>query len=191
MATFVHLTPEKNVRNILRNGIKLGPNNRLYAMPVVPCFFRTHQWLRELKRHLGSNGWRTMSAIYFRVPDSTLVWTGHYAVAHVQITAAAAIAKLMQPETGLGFEAYFSRSIARKEILRVSALPQVVGWRYRPGDNGRKPCACDYCQFGKPGARRLREQEKAEAAKSAARLAAADKAAGGMADATDLKSAGE
>jgi hypothetical protein len=172
MATFVHLTPEKNVRSILRNGIKSGGSNRLYAMPVVPCFFRTHQWLRELKRRFGGNGWRTMSAIYFRVPDSTMVWMGYYNGEHIHITAAAAVARLMRAETGLGFQVYFSRSIKRKEILRVGTLPQVVGWRYRPGENGIEPCSCVYCQFGRPGGRRLREQEEAEMKEYAARVAA-------------------
>lgn len=55
MALFVHLTPEKNIKSIKRNGIKLSGNKNfgqrgVYAMPVIQNFYISHQWLRELKR---------------------------------------------------------------------------------------------------------------------------------------------
>jgi hypothetical protein len=162
MALFVHLTAEKDVRNILRNGIKMGASGRVYAMPVVPHFYKTHQWLRELKRRFGTNGWRTIRAVYFRVPDSTLVWAGLFSEPHEQLSAAAAAKMLMHPETPLGFEVYLTRSILRKEIHKVRALPQVIGWRYLPESHGTKPCGCRYCSYGNAFRRNFRDAFKAE-----------------------------
>jgi hypothetical protein len=50
------------------------------------------------------------------------------------------------------------RRIEAREIQRIRALPQVVGWRYHPGAKGTRPCACSYCTRGDYGARRLRER---------------------------------
>jgi hypothetical protein len=111
-----------------------------------------------------------MSAIYYRVPDTTLFWAGHYGQTHVLVPASAATAMLMQSETTLGFEVYFTHAIERKEIQKVRTLSQVIGWRFSPDAHGRMPCSCDYCTFGEPGGRRLREREKAEAAKRVASL---------------------
>jgi hypothetical protein len=41
------------------------------------------------------------------------------------------------------------------EIIRVKALPQIVGWRYRPGANGERPCACLCCERGHYGVQKL------------------------------------
>jgi hypothetical protein len=57
------------------------------------------------------------------------------------------------------------------EILRVKALPQVVGWRYRPGANGERPCTCICCERGVYGVRRLlRKVEEAEASDRPTRI---------------------
>src|SRR5262249_1996251 len=46
-----------------------------------------------------------------------------------------------------------------KEIHRVRALPQVLGWRYFPGAHAKPPrCTCMYCTRGQYGAARLRER---------------------------------
>lgn len=54
-----------------------------------------------------------------------------------------------------GYEVVVPRGIDTGEILRFKALPQVVGWRYRPGAHGKPPCACLCCEKGTWGIRRL------------------------------------
>jgi hypothetical protein len=69
------------------------------------------------------------------------------------------------PDSPEGYEVLVPRAVLPSEILRVKALPQVVGWRYRPRANGSPPCACVCCERGTYGIRRLlRRVEEAEAA---------------------------
>jgi hypothetical protein len=56
MPLLVHLTPEKYVARIVRNGIRTGRG--VYCLPVLPSYYVSHQWLRELKRR----GQRTILA---------------------------------------------------------------------------------------------------------------------------------
>src|ERR1700757_2114172 len=97
MPLFVHLTPEKNVKAILRSGISLRTSRgaflrkvnvrfprEIFAVPVTRDFYISHQWLRELKR----GGQRTIWGIYFRVPDDEPVQVGHFGNPHVSMTAA-------------------------------------------------------------------------------------------------------
>src|SRR5215207_7137247 len=69
VAHFTHITREKDEKAICRNGIKptrVGADVAgVYAMPVLPNFFASHPWLRELRR-LGST---PLVAIDFVVPD--------------------------------------------------------------------------------------------------------------------------
>jgi hypothetical protein len=159
MAIFVHLTSEKNLKAILRNGIsrvaKSGiAKDGIYAMPVTRNFYISHQWLRELKRR--NNG--SIVAVYFRIPDDTLVLVGRYNQDHQQMRAAQAIATMMSCENREGYEVIVQRKIAKDEIHRYRTLSQVIGWRYYPEAHGKKPCGCPYCQRGNYGARRLREE---------------------------------
>jgi hypothetical protein len=68
------------------------------------------------------------------------------------------------PSSPEGFEVVIPRRIARSEILRVKPLPQVVGWRHRPGAHGAPPCACICCERGRYGIRRLLARVEAEEA---------------------------
>jgi len=191
MPVFVHLTSHRNVPAIRRGGIgqrklrRHGPG--VYAMPVTRNFYVSHQWLRELKR----SGGGTIVGVYFRVPDDEVVEVGHYNGAHVKMTAAEAVALMLQaeqrdpaaaraedektakrrrrepplPTSPEGYEVIVPRRIERSEIIRVAALPQVVGWRYMPGANGKPPCTCICCAGGTYGVRKLlRAVEEAEAA---------------------------
>jgi hypothetical protein len=45
----------------------------------------------------------------------------------------------------MGMEIIIPRAIAAKEIHEIRSVPQVVGWRYVPGSNGRKMCGCPAC----------------------------------------------
>lgn len=159
MAMFVHLTAEKNVQRILRNGIsrlrkKSTPSHGIFAMPVTRNFYVSHQWLRELKRR----GQGPIAAVYFRIPDDDEVWVGHYNHAHQKMSASQALALIIQQSSSEGYEVIVPRRILQSQIHRVKQLPQVVGWRYYPGSHGRKPCGCPVCQRGNYGARKLRDK---------------------------------
>jgi len=163
----VHLTAHANVARIRRRGIAMAVRGRrgVYAMPVSPSFYLSHQWLRELRRGRGA-----IVGVYFRIGNDERVEVGHYNSRHVAMTAAAAAGLIMaagRDDTGRGAEGYqvvIPRRIAPAEITRVKALPQVVGWRYFPGSKGKRPCACLCCDRGQYGIRRLlRAVEDAEA----------------------------
>ncbi len=164
MATFVHLAPEKSIKSIRRSGIKPRLANPelprgVFAMPVTPDFYVSHQWLRELKRR----GQRTLEAVYFKTPDDELVWIGHYNSESIQVTAAEASGIVLEHESPEGYEVFIPRKIAAKEIHRTKHLPQVLGWRYYPGAKGRKPCGCPACQWrGEIKSQRIRRAYEAE-----------------------------
>lgn len=155
MAMFVHLTPEKNLKAILRSGITLRGKRTgstlgrklatrpegVYAMPVTRNFYVSHQWLRELKR----GGQRTICAVYFRIPDEQPVWIGHYGQVHRQLSAAEAAAVVSSAENREGYEVVIPRSIGPDEIHRTRHLPQVLGWRYMPDAHQRSTCMCVVC----------------------------------------------
>lgn len=159
MAMFIHLTAEKNVSRILRNGIAVAKKRGncprgVFAMPVTRDFYLSHQWLRELRRR----GRGPLVAVYFRVPDDTVVWIGHYNRAQQKMSAAEALAFIANQENAEGYQVIVPVRIARAQVHRIKRLPQIVGWRYYPGAHGKKPCGCPLCQRGNYGARRVREK---------------------------------
>lgn len=184
MPVFVHLTSEKNIPSILRNGIRFEKINgfrrdSIYAMPVTRNFYVSHQWLRELKKY----GQRTYVAVYFRLPDDEPVELGHYCGRRFQMTAAEATGVLMQienndpassrerdenskaiargramPSSPEGYEVTIGRPIGAKEILRIKAVPQVLGWRHRPGAHGNAPSVCLCCERGTYGISKMRKR---------------------------------
>lgn len=184
MPVFVHLTPHRNVASIRRRGIALPRSRRgVYALPVTRSFYISHQWLRELRRTEGG----TVVGIYFRLPDDEPVELGHYGKGGIRMTAAEAAgvmwaaegrdpaaaraadaaSKAVQrgrklPSSPEGFEVIVPRRIAPEEIIRVKALPQVVGWRYRPGAHGTPPCVCFCCERGVPGKKKLLRKVEAD-----------------------------
>lgn len=148
MAMLVHLAPEKAIPAIRRGGIKtsklhprLGHESGVFAMPVVPNFYVSHQWLRELKRA----GQRTLCGVYFRIPDDEEVVIGHYNQAHITTTAAEAVGIVFDSDDTEGYEVLVPRRIERSELHRVRHLPQVVGWRYRPDAHSAWYCGCPVC----------------------------------------------
>ncbi|MBV8200141.1 MAG: hypothetical protein JOZ15_05910 [Acidobacteria bacterium] len=163
MAMLVHLAPEGRVARIRRHGVSrlrrataILPGG-VFAVPVTPSFFVSHQWLRELKRR----GAGPIAGVYFRISDGEPVWVGHYGQAHREMTAAEAVAEFMRSESREGWEVLVPRRIAASEIHRVRSLPQVVGWRYFPGAKGKPPfCTCEYCIKGQYGAARLRQRRQ-------------------------------
>ena len=161
MPICVHLTSEKNVRHILRNGIKAMPvrtgGKGVFCMPVLPNYYASHQWLRELKR-----GWRgrpLLVAIDFCLPSNEIVLVGHFSEPHVEVTIAEAARIIMSAEDPLGYEILLPRSVGRNEIHKVRSVSQVIGWRYYPRAKGKRPfCTCHFCIGGEFGANKLRQR---------------------------------
>ena len=75
MPLLVHLCPERVAPKVLRQGIRgvrwSYADEAVFAMPWLPDYFTTHQWLRELKRR----GDRTILAVDFRLSDEEPVLT--------------------------------------------------------------------------------------------------------------------
>jgi hypothetical protein len=127
----------------------------IFAVPVTRNFYLSHQWLRELKRRCRG----AIAGVYFRIPDTELVWIGHYGQAHQLMMAAEATAEFMSAESREGWEVIVPRRIKANEIHRVRRLSQVKGWRYYPGAKGKPPfCTCEFCTRGEYGARKLRRR---------------------------------
>ncbi len=161
MPMFVHLAPESRIKLIQRNGIGRLRKPRgvlpggIFAVPVTRNFFISHQWLRELKRR----GQGALAGVYFRLGDDESVWVGHYGQAHREMSAAEAAAEFSSGESPEGWEVVIPRRIKPKEIHKIRALPQVVGWRYFPGAKGKPPfCTCKFCTRGEYGAAKLRQR---------------------------------
>lgn len=142
MPIVVHIADAKNIPSIRRSGIRPACSNGIvFLMPLTANHLVSHQWLRELKR----SGARRLVGVYARLPSHEPVWTGHYSQPHEQVTLGAAIRQLNSLSDPLGFEMFVCRKIAASEIHRVRALPQVIGWRYRPHAHGRALCGCPVC----------------------------------------------
>jgi hypothetical protein len=140
----VHITNEDETESVRRSGIRIGKyRDGVCAMPVLENVVIGNQWLRELKRRV--SGSRTLSAVHFRIPDSEIVFMGHFSREYVEVTAAEAAGAIMHAEDPLGLEIIIPRAIAAKEIHKIRSVPQVVGWRYVPGSNRRKMCGCPAC----------------------------------------------
>ena len=160
MPVLTHLTSEETVRAIRRSGIRaasagLGTPRGVFCMPILPDYFATHQWLRELKRR----GRRTLVAVDFRLRSDEPAWLGHYGRPHDETTVGRAIGMLMRLADVRGIEVVVPRSIRSDEILRVRTLRQVVGWRYWPDAHGTRPCPCRACiPLGSIKSRRLRQR---------------------------------
>ena len=156
MAILVHLTAEKHAARIERSGIRPTrlrghPPRGVFCMPLLPSYFASHQWLRELRRH----GTRAFVAIDFRVPSSEPVWAGHYGHQHLATTVGRAARTILQLPDPRGWELILPRAVDAREIVNVREVSQVVGWRYFPGAHGTRPCPCDYCSRGLFGRRRM------------------------------------
>jgi hypothetical protein len=157
LAQFVHLSDSRKICRIARSGIRVGITSLegvkgVYCTPVSRDFFRTHQWLRELKR----SGKKTLHAIQFRLPNDTIVWIGRYNELHIQTTAGEAAAAFELHKDGLGLEIIVPCSVPRSAITRIYVPSQVLGWRFYPDAKGRKPfCGCKYCNKGEINAYRV------------------------------------
>jgi len=160
VSRLTHLTRADRRSGILKSGIRPSRINEtlagVYAMPLLPNFYVSHQWLRELRRfHEGP-----LIAVDFVISDDEEVLVGHYDRERKTLTAAAAAAVIMRAEDPRGYEIVVPRAIERKEIKRTRGVTQVVGWRYWPDAHGHAPCGCPLClQPGTYGAAKIRRKE--------------------------------
>ena len=160
MSRLTHLTRADLRSRILNAGIRPSRISKtlagVYAMPLLPNFYVSHQWLRELRRfHDGP-----LIAVDFVVPDDEEVLVGHYDRELHTRTAAAAAAVIMRAEDPRGYEILVPRAIERKAIKQTRAVTQIVGWRYWPDAHGHAPCGCPLClQPGTYGAAKIRRKE--------------------------------
>lgn len=160
MATFVHITSERDARQAAKRGLSTYRTRHetvpfaVFAVPVIPNFTLSHQWVRELKRR----GQRLMSGVYFRIPDDEQLFMGHYHHPHQWMSAAEAVATMMTLPDGRGFEVLIPRAITAAEIQKVQTLPH-VGWRYFPNAHNHYPCPCPMClQRGEIKSKRIRKK---------------------------------
>jgi hypothetical protein len=157
VAQFIHLADSRKIRRIERVGIRaadtrLDSVKGFYCTPVCRDAYRTHQWLRELKRR----GFKSISAVQFRLPPAAVVWIGRYNAEHIQVTASEAAKTFDEHSDGLGLEIIVPHSVPRSAIARIYVPKQVFGWRYQPDAKGKKPfCGCKYCNRGEINAYRV------------------------------------
>lgn len=162
VAQFIHLTDSRKVSRITKSGILTTKIRRatevgLYCTPVSMDFYRTHQWLRELKR----TGVKSMHAIQFYLSSETLVKIGRYNGDHIEITASEAINIFEEHTDGLGLEVIVPHRVAASAIQRVYLPSQTLGWRFHPEAKGKKPfCGCRFCNRGEINAYRVITEER-------------------------------
>lgn len=157
MPILVHIADERESSSIRKNGLKVGKHRPgIFCMPVLPNFYVSHQWLRELKR----SGARTYVGVYFKLDSQYLVYAGKYNQEHRPITLGEAIKEIMSMNDPLGYELIVDRKIEAKEIEKIKFLPQKLGWRYFPSSHGRKPvCTCPCCiPLGSIKSKRLKDK---------------------------------
>lgn len=148
----LHLAPASKERAIRRAGLSgrrarvadesgtvLVLSRAVFAMPVVPSFWTSHQWLRELRRWHDER----MVAVHFRLPDDEPVHVGRFGEAHRLLPAAAAARWVMDHPDGA--QVVVARSIARRDVVAVRATPQLVGWTGKPDGGGMGSCVCIVC----------------------------------------------
>ncbi len=160
MPILVHITSDVEARAAVRAGLRAASGafdtpRGVYCMPMLPSYFATHQWHRELKRR----GRKIMTAVDFRLPDDDPVWFGRYSGPHRETTVGRAIGDLLRERDPRGFELIVPRRILPREILRLRTPHRVVGWRYRPDAHGKPLCPCRVClPRGAPNSRRTRRR---------------------------------
>ena len=158
MPIMVHLTPAKNVRQILCTGIRKRDGG-VYCMPVLQDYYTSHQWLRELRRW----GPGPFVALYFRLSDDEVIKCGPYWDTHDSVLAVEAVRLFREQPDTQGWEIIVPRSIKARELHKVQALSQVLGWRYRPNSHERSWCNCRVCvSRGEFNSSKKREQRQSD-----------------------------
>lgn len=168
MAMFLHLADSRDREAIGRSGLRAGvyhlhprtrdmqggpalPSRAVFCVPVVPNIQVTLQWLRVLKH----DGHRTSCAVQFRLGDEEQVFAAHFRDWPLPMTAAEAVRLFLAHADPRGLQVLVPHRIAARDIHRIRAVPQIMGWRHYPDAHGQEP---PWYAKGEIGARRLRER---------------------------------
>ena len=140
-------------------GNREAPGKGVYCMPVLPNYFISYQWLRELKRR----GARRWVAVHFRLNSEEPALVGHYNQPHQKSTVGQAIRIIFQAKDARGYEIVIPQKIHANEITKIKPISGPIGWRYEPDAHGKAPCDCPVClRPGSWGARKIREKNQTE-----------------------------
>lgn len=165
MPRLVHLAREADARAIERAGIRARvtaiPIERgrsielraVYAMPVMPDFAATYQWLRELRRWHGQR----MVAVHFVGASDELAFVGRYDAPHERLPLGDAIRHLRAAP--LGAELILPRSVRAREVVAIRQTTQLVGWTEVAPPRVAIDCLCQACVG--PGTRDLMHRVRA------------------------------
>jgi hypothetical protein len=83
-----------------------------------------------------------------------------YGSAHAAMSAAEAVAVILNAGDAQGFEVIGPRGVRPGEIHALREPRQVLGWRCFPGSHRKRPCGCPACQGrGEFKSRKLRERD--------------------------------
>jgi hypothetical protein len=158
MPQFIHLFDSKLLKRVSRLGITAkkvriaAKVKGFYCVPVSRNYFKSHQWLRELKR----KGVKSIHAAQFKIDDETEVYIGRYNEEPLTVKASEAVEIFEKHIDGLGLEIIVPLTISAKSITRIYYPNQVLGWRFHPEAKGKKPfCGCKYCNKGEINAYRV------------------------------------
>lgn len=166
MAIVVHLADARNAASIKRSGLRASPctistsqdhvppEKGVFVMPVLPDYWASHQWLRELKR----GGMRTLVAVHVRLRSEVPVWVGRYNAEHRRVPLGHAIGLIMDESSALGWQIVLPFRVDVKAIHAIREVPQVIGWRYFPTSHQDGPwkCLCNFCLDSVKGTIRAR-----------------------------------
>lgn len=157
MTQFVHLTDSKSIKLIEKTGIGIAATRidgvrGFYCTPVSRSYYKTHQWLRELKR----TGVKSIHAVQFTLPSDQKVYIGRYNSEHMLVTASEAAAIFESHNDAMGLEVIVTARVPPRLVKKIYVPAQVIGWRYYPEAKGKKPfCGCKVCNRGEMNAYRV------------------------------------
>jgi hypothetical protein len=151
MPRLVHLAPQRLARRIDRSGLRGSPLtisvggsdtellSAVYAMPVLPDFSVTYQWLRELRR------WKNerLIAVHFSIPTTEFIYTGRYGSDKHGGSAGKMIAAIMKQP--IGAELIIPTDVPRRSISAIRNVRQDVGWVETPDTPHKFACVCGAC----------------------------------------------
>lgn len=152
MPRLVHLVRASRARAIERAGIRGGAaqvlvsggqasrvERAVFAMPLLPDFTVTYQWVRELRRWHGEK----MMAVHFVLPSDEEVLVGRYNVAHERKPLRDAVREVLKAPAGN--EIVVTRSVRRSEVVGIRDVTQRVGWTAVPEAGAKFDCICPVC----------------------------------------------
>lgn len=187
MPKLIHLAPKKLELRIRRSGLRASPAlivdadehvtlHGVFAMPVLPDFQKTYQWIRELRSWRGE-----LVAVHFRVPTDEHIYVGHYGKTKLHGPAGEVLTWFRdEPSNAWGGEVFVPRRIDKGEIIDIKAIRQDVGWRQTPHVNHKYQCVCEGCL--PPGSPKLLRRCRAVFNRGVERIRKAEEKSGSEAE---------